>query len=184
MPCSKQFTCYQLNGGLLCQSSVSSSTTCCLRRACSLHRDKTSEPSRTQMRTITKTQTWQRLHYKGLNGLLCYEASRRLRSSGENSPCVPRKKKKQGEAAFSLYAAHLWNKLPEYLKVWHNCQLIWIRALNIIVYCGLPISWIHKLISLRRYFGFFLASHLIISHANSCHHQWITCNLYMVLIVI
>ncbi|MDG2565911.1 hypothetical protein P7M21_26160, partial [Vibrio parahaemolyticus] len=47
-----------------------------------------------------------------LDLLVPYEASRPLRSSGTGLLCVPRTRTKQGEAAFSYYAPHLWNKLP------------------------------------------------------------------------
>lgn len=65
------------------------------------------------------------LVYKALNGLgpkymldllVPYEASRPLRSSGTGLLCVPRTRTKQGEAAFSYYAPHLWNKLPVDLR--------------------------------------------------------------------
>lgn len=65
------------------------------------------------------------LVYKTLNGLgpkymldllESYETSRPLRSSGTGLLYVPRTRTKQGEAAFSYYAPHLWNKLPEGLK--------------------------------------------------------------------
>ena len=65
------------------------------------------------------------LVYKALNGLgpkyiqdllVPYEASRPLRSSGTGLLCVPRTRTKQSEAAFSYYAPHLWNKLPEHLR--------------------------------------------------------------------
>ena len=65
------------------------------------------------------------LVYKALNGLgpkyisdllVRYEPSRPLRSSGTALLFVPRVRTKQGEAAFSFYAPHIWNKLPE------NCR--------------------------------------------------------------
>ncbi|XP_032872790.1 uncharacterized protein LOC116970201, partial [Amblyraja radiata] len=65
------------------------------------------------------------LVYKALNGLgpkyisdllLSYEPPRPLRSSGTGLLCVPRVRTKHGEAAFSFYAPHIWNKLPE------NCR--------------------------------------------------------------
>ena len=65
------------------------------------------------------------LVYKALNGLgpkymldllVPYEASRPLRSSGSGLLCVPRTRTKQGEAAFSYSAPHLWNKLPVDLR--------------------------------------------------------------------
>ncbi|XP_057686102.1 uncharacterized protein avpr2aa isoform X3 [Corythoichthys intestinalis] len=65
------------------------------------------------------------LIYKTLNGLGpkymldlldSYETSRPLRSSGTGLLHVPRTRTKQDEAAFSYYAPHLWNKLPERLK--------------------------------------------------------------------
>ena len=63
--------------------------------------------------------------YKALNGLgpkyisdllLHYEPSKLLRLSGTGLLSVPRVKTKHGEAAFSFYAPHIWNKLPE------NCR--------------------------------------------------------------
>ena len=63
--------------------------------------------------------------YKSLNGsgphyisemLLHYEPSRSLRSSGTGLLIVPRTKSKHGEAAFSHYASHNWNKLPEHIR--------------------------------------------------------------------
>ncbi|KAF7648040.1 hypothetical protein LDENG_00162940, partial [Lucifuga dentata] len=65
------------------------------------------------------------LVYKAINGLgpkyisnllLCYELSRHLRSSGSGLLTVPRDRTKHGEAAFSLYAPVIWNKLPESLR--------------------------------------------------------------------
>ena len=65
------------------------------------------------------------LVYKSLNGLgpkyisdllLHYDPPRPLRSSGTGLLVVPRVRTKQGEAAFSFYAPHIWNKLPE------NCR--------------------------------------------------------------
>ncbi|CAJ1082756.1 hypothetical protein KUCAC02_009465 [Xyrichtys novacula] len=65
------------------------------------------------------------LVYKALNGsgpkyisdmLIRYEPSRPLRSSGAGLLSVPRVRTKRGEAAFSFYAPHVWNKLPE------NCR--------------------------------------------------------------
>ena len=65
------------------------------------------------------------LVYKALKGLgpkymldllVPYEASRPLRSSRTGLLCVPRTRTKQGEAAFSYYAPHLWNKLPVDLR--------------------------------------------------------------------
>ena len=65
------------------------------------------------------------LVYKALNGLgpkyildllVPYEASRTLRSSGTGLLCVPKTRTKQGEAAFSYCAPHLWNKLPADLR--------------------------------------------------------------------
>ena len=62
------------------------------------------------------------LVYKSLNGLgpkyisdllLHYDPPRPLRSSGTGLLVVPRVRTKQGEAAFSFYAPHIWNKLPE-----------------------------------------------------------------------
>lgn len=62
------------------------------------------------------------LVYKALNGLgpkyisdllIFYEPSRSLRSSGAGLLTVPRVRTKHGEAAFSFYAPHIWNKLPE-----------------------------------------------------------------------
>ncbi len=62
---------------------------------------------------------------KALNGLgpkyisdllLCYKAPRSLRSSGTGLLSVLRVKTKHGEAAFSFYALHIWNKLPENCK--------------------------------------------------------------------
>ena len=61
------------------------------------------------------------LVYKALNGfgpkyisvlLPCYEPSRPLRVSGTGLLSVPRVTK-HGEAAFSYYAPHIWNKLHE-----------------------------------------------------------------------
>ena len=65
------------------------------------------------------------LVFKALNGLgpkyisdllIRYEPSRPLRSSGTGLLSVPRVKTKHGEAAFSFYAPHIWNKIPE------NCR--------------------------------------------------------------
>ena len=65
------------------------------------------------------------LVYKALNGfgpkyisdlLPRYEPSRSLRSSGTCLLSVPRIRTKHGAAAFSYYAPHIWNKLPE------NCR--------------------------------------------------------------
>ena len=65
------------------------------------------------------------LVYKALNGfgpeyisdlLLHYKPPRPLRSSGTGPLLVPGVKTKHGEAAFSYYAPHIWNKLPE------NCR--------------------------------------------------------------
>ena len=65
------------------------------------------------------------LVYKALNGLgpkyisdllIPYEPSRPLRSSGTGLLSVPGVRTKRGEAAFSFYAPHIWNKLPE------NCR--------------------------------------------------------------
>ena len=62
------------------------------------------------------------LVYKALNGLgpkyisdllIRYEPSRPLRSSGTGLLFVPRVKTKHGQSAFSFYAPHIWNKLPE-----------------------------------------------------------------------
>ncbi|XP_068573506.1 uncharacterized protein, partial [Cebidichthys violaceus] len=62
------------------------------------------------------------LVYKALNGLgpkyisnllLPYEPSRPLRSSGTGLLSVPRVRTKHGEAAFSFFAPHIWNKVPE-----------------------------------------------------------------------
>ena len=66
------------------------------------------------------------LVFKSLNGLgpkyisdllPYYESSRSLRSSGTGLLTVPRVKTKHGEAAFSYYATHSWNKLPEDLRL-------------------------------------------------------------------
>ena len=65
------------------------------------------------------------LVYKALNGLgpkyisdllTQYEPSRPLRSSGSGFLSVPRVRTRHGEAAFSFYAPHVWNKLPESLR--------------------------------------------------------------------
>ena len=45
-----------------------------------------------------------------------YEPPRPLRSSGTGLLSVPRVRTKHGEAAFSYYEPHIWNKLPE------NCR--------------------------------------------------------------
>ncbi len=50
------------------------------------------------------------------DSLVRFKAFRPLRSSGTCLLRVPRIKTKQSKAAFSFYAPHLWNKLPEYLK--------------------------------------------------------------------
>ena len=60
--------------------------------------------------------------YKALNGLAAksivdllspYEPSGPLRSSSTGLLSVPRVRTKHAEAAFSYYAAQIWNKLPE-----------------------------------------------------------------------
>ena len=65
------------------------------------------------------------LTYKALNGsgpqyirdlLVQYEPSRPLRSSGAGLLCVPKVRTKHGESAFSFYAPHIWNKLPENIR--------------------------------------------------------------------
>uniref|UniRef100_A0A3B5R938 Reverse transcriptase domain-containing protein n=1 Tax=Xiphophorus maculatus TaxID=8083 RepID=A0A3B5R938_XIPMA len=65
------------------------------------------------------------LVYKSLNGLapqyikdllLLYQPSRPLRSSGSGLLCISRTRTKRGEAAFSIYAPQIWNKLPEDCK--------------------------------------------------------------------
>lgn len=45
--------------------------------------------------------------------LLRYEPSTPLRPSGTDLLTVHRLKTKRGEAAFSFYSPHIWNKLPE-----------------------------------------------------------------------
>lgn len=63
--------------------------------------------------------------YRSLNGpapkyidelLLSYNPPRTLRSSGTGQLIVPRIKTKQGGAAFSYYAPHCWNSLPESIR--------------------------------------------------------------------
>ena len=65
------------------------------------------------------------LVYKALNGLgpkyisdllTQYEPPTPLRSSGSGYLSVPRFRTRHGEAAFSFYAPHVWNKLPESLR--------------------------------------------------------------------
>ena len=65
------------------------------------------------------------LVYKSLNGLgpeymnemlTEYKPSRALRSTDSGQIVEPRVQTKHGEAAFSCYAAHRWNKLPTDLK--------------------------------------------------------------------
>ena len=65
------------------------------------------------------------LVYKALNGrgpkyisdlLTQYEPPRPLKSSGSSFLSVPRVRTRHGEAAFSFYAPHVWNKLPESLR--------------------------------------------------------------------
>ena len=41
-----------------------------------------------------------------------YKPGRSLRSAGAGQLVVPRVETKQGEMAFSRYAAHCWNQLP------------------------------------------------------------------------
>ncbi len=62
------------------------------------------------------------LVYKALNGLgpkyiihllQNYKLSRLLRSSGTGLLSVPKTTAKHGEAAFSFYVPHVWNKLPK-----------------------------------------------------------------------
>ncbi len=54
------------------------------------------------------------LVYKSLNGLLTeYKPNRPLWSLGSSQLEIPRAHTKQGESAFSYYAAHSWNQLPE-----------------------------------------------------------------------
>lgn len=69
--------------------------------------------------------------YKALNALgpkyfpellLHYEPSRLPRSSGAGLLSVPRAKTRCGEAEFSFYAPHVWNKLPEKLGACSNSQ--------------------------------------------------------------
>lgn len=65
------------------------------------------------------------LVYKSLNGLgpsyvsdllLPYKPPRTLRSSDAGLLTIPRVKTKSGEAAFSHYATHSWNKLPQDIR--------------------------------------------------------------------
>ncbi len=65
------------------------------------------------------------LVYKSLNGigpkymadmLTEYKPNRPLRSLGSNQLEIPRVHTKQGESAFSYYAARSWNQLPEEIK--------------------------------------------------------------------
>ncbi len=65
------------------------------------------------------------LIYKSLNGLgpnyiadmlTEYKPNRPLRSLGLSQLEIPRVHTKQGESAFSYYAAHSWNQLPEEIR--------------------------------------------------------------------
>ncbi len=65
------------------------------------------------------------LVYKSLNGLgpkymadmlTEYKPNRPLRSLGSSQLEIPRVHTKQGESAFSYYAARSWNQLPEEIK--------------------------------------------------------------------
>ncbi len=65
------------------------------------------------------------LIYKSLNGLgpkyiadmlTEYKPNRPLRSLGSSQLEIPRVHTKQGESAFSYYAAHSWNQLPEEIR--------------------------------------------------------------------
>ena len=65
------------------------------------------------------------LVFKSLNGMgptylldmfQLYAPTRSLRSTEKNLLVIPKVKTKCGEAAFSLYAAELWNKLPDDVK--------------------------------------------------------------------
>ncbi len=65
------------------------------------------------------------LVYKSLNGLgpkciadvlTAYKPNRPLRSVGSSQLEIPRVHAKQGESAFSYYAARSWNQLPEEIK--------------------------------------------------------------------
>jgi hypothetical protein len=71
--------------------------------------------------------------YKCLNGLgpsylsemlLPYEPSRSLRSSGSRLLIIPKvRTKTHGEASFSYYGPHLWNRLPEDLRAAENVHV-------------------------------------------------------------
>ncbi len=65
------------------------------------------------------------LVYKSLNGLgpkyiadmlTEYKPNRPLRSVGSSQLEIPRVHSKQGESAFSYFAAHSWNQLPEEIR--------------------------------------------------------------------
>ncbi len=65
------------------------------------------------------------LVYKSLNGqgpkyiadmLTEYKLNRPLRSLGSSQLEIPRAHTKQGESAFSYYAARSWNQLPEEIR--------------------------------------------------------------------
>ncbi len=65
------------------------------------------------------------LIYKSLNGigpkyiaymLTEYQPNRPLRSLGSSQLEIPRVHTKQGESAFSYYATHSWNQLPEEIR--------------------------------------------------------------------
>ncbi len=65
------------------------------------------------------------LVYKSLNGLgpkyiadvlTEYKPNRPLRSLGSSQLEIPRVHTKQGDSAFSYYAAHSWNQLPEEIR--------------------------------------------------------------------
>lgn len=46
-----------------------------------------------------------------------YEPGRPLRSTGSGLLAIPRVKTKRAKASFSLYAAQMWKKLPEELRL-------------------------------------------------------------------
>lgn len=48
---------------------------------------------------------------------ICSYSINLLRSAGSGLLVVPQVSTKHGEAAFSFYAAHIWNKLPEDLRL-------------------------------------------------------------------
>ncbi|KAI2658077.1 Tyrosine decarboxylase 2 [Labeo rohita] len=72
------------------------------------------------------------LIYKSLNGLGPkyiadmlpeYKPNRPLRSLGSSQLEIPRVHTKQGESAFSYYAARSWNRLPEEIKCAKTCYI-------------------------------------------------------------